>query len=119
MYSKEHEWAKIEGEVATIGITHHAQDKLGDVVFVEAPKVGADLKQMAEFGVVESVKTVSTLFSPLSGKVLEVNPSLGSQPELINEDPYGKGWIIKLKLSSPSESSKLLSSKDYQAQIKE
>jgi len=113
-YSKEHEWARIAGDTATIGITHHAQDKLGDIVFVEMPSVGAELKQMAEFGVVESVKTVSTLYSPISGKVSEVNKDLSGAPELINTDPYGKGWIIKVKVSDPADINKLLSSKDYQ-----
>lgn len=118
-YSKEHEWAKISGDLATIGITHHAQDKLGDVVFVELPKVGAEFKQMGEFGVVESVKTVSTLYCPVGGRVVEVNSALGSEPEAINLDPYGKGWIIKVKMSSPSDAGKLLSSKEYRALIKE
>lgn len=115
LYSKEHEWAKIEGSSATIGITDHAQDALGDIVFVEMPKIGAELKQFAEFGVVESVKTVSTLYCPLSGKVTEINPDLSSKPEIINEDPYEKGWIIKLALSSADEKSKLLSSEQYEA----
>lgn len=114
LYSKEHEWAKIEGSSATIGITDHAQDALGDIVFVEMPKIGAELKQFAEFGVVESVKTVSTLYSPLSGIVTEINPDLASKPEIINEAPYEKGWIIKLELSNADEKSKLLSSEQYE-----
>lgn len=115
VYSKEHEWAKIDGNTAIIGISDHAQDALGDIVFVEMPKVGAELKQFAEFGVVESVKTVSTLYSPMSGKVTEINPDLASKPEIINEDPYEKGWIIKLAISSADEKSKLLSSEQYEA----
>ena len=118
-YSKEHEWARIAGDTAEVGITHHAQDKLGDIVFVELPKVGAEFKQMGEFGVVESVKTVSTLFCPVGGKVVEVNIGLEKEPEAINLDPYGKGWIIKVKMSNPSDAGKLLSSKEYQALIKE
>jgi glycine cleavage system H protein len=113
-YSKEHEWARVSGDTAMIGITHHAQDKLGDIVFVEMPAVGTEYKQMAEFGVVESVKTVSTLYLPVGGKVVEINEDLGSAPELINTDPYGKGWIIKVKMSDPADLNKLLSSKEYQ-----
>ena len=116
-YSKEHEWVKIEGDIATVGITHHAQDKLGDVVFVELPEVGKAFKQMDEFGVVESVKTVSTLYSPVSGKVTEVNKDLSAKPELINDDPYGNGWIMKLKISSPADADKLIGSDDYQKLI--
>lgn len=116
-YAKEHEWARIEGKVATVGITHYAQDKLGDIVFVELPDKGATLKQMEEFGVVESVKTVSNLYSPLSGKVSEVNKALIKSPELINDDPYGKGWIIKIKMNDEKEAEKLLSSEEYQELI--
>ena len=116
-YTREHEWARVEGKVATVGITYHAQDKLGDIVFVELPDKGAELKQAAEFGVVESVKTVSNLYSPLSGKVAEVNKTLLKSPELINEDPYGKGWIIKIKVSDEKEPEKLLSSEEYQELI--
>jgi len=107
----------VDGDSATVGITFHAQDELGDIVFVELPEVGAELKQLGEFGVVESVKTVSTLFAPLSGKVTEVNSSLGQTPEQINEDPYGKGWMVKIKMSSPKEAEGLLSSKGYQELI--
>ena len=117
-YSKEHEWAKIEGERALIGITFHAQDELGDVVYVELPKVDQELKQFQEFGVVESVKTVSNLYSPLSGQVEEINTELESQPELANKEPYKKGWLMKLKLSDPSEAANLLSAEDYEAFIK-
>jgi glycine cleavage system H protein len=116
-YSREHEWARISGGEATVGITHFAQDKLGDVVFVELPKAGAELKQMDEFGVVESVKTVSNLFCPLSGKVIEVNDELASKPELVNEDPYGKGWIVKVKMSNPADASKLLGAAEYKKLI--
>lgn len=113
LYSKEHEWAKVDGNKAVVGITFHAQDALGDIVYVELPKVGASFSQGQEFGVVESVKTVSTLFSPYSGKVLEVNEALSSSPETINKDPYELGWIMKLELSNPSEKEALLDSAKY------
>lgn len=116
-YSKEHEWVKAEGNTATIGISSFAQDELGDVVFVELPKVGQELKAMDEFGVVESVKTVSTLFCPVAGKVTAVNEELNSQAALINSDPYGKGWIIKVEMSNPADLDQLMSEKDYQAQL--
>ncbi len=113
-YSKEHEWAKLEGNVAVVGISDHAQDALGDIVFVELPKVGAVFHQMQEFGVVESVKTVSTLYCPFSGKVIEINSDLQAHPEVINSDPYEKGWIMKLEASNPAEKNSLLSAKDYE-----
>ncbi len=113
LYSKEHEWAKVDSNKAVVGITFHAQDALGDIVYVELPKVGASFSQGQEFGVVESVKTVSTLFSPYSGKVLEVNEALSSSPETINKDPYELGWIMKLELSNPSEKEALLDSAKY------
>ena len=119
LYSKEHEWAKIDGSAATIGISYHAQDALGDIVFVELPKVGSNIKQMQEFGVVESVKTVSTLYSPYSGKIIEVNDALQSNPAVINTDPYEQGWIIKLEISNPDEKDQLLSSQEYENYIKE
>lgn len=114
-YTKEHEWAKIEGKQATVGITFYAQNELGDIVFVEAPKVGTEVKQSQEFGVVESVKSVSSLFSPLSGKIVEVNKELEMQPQLVNQDPYGKGWIAKIEISKPEEASSLLSAEQYKA----
>ena len=116
-FSKEHEWVKVEGGVAVVGITWHAQDALGDVVYIESPAVGAEFKQMEEFGVVESVKTVSTLYCPVSGIVLETNPELIKHPEVINEDPHGKGWIMKLKMSDPQELKKLLHHDEYEALI--
>ncbi|KAF0134920.1 MAG: glycine cleavage system H protein [Candidatus Saganbacteria bacterium] len=115
LYSKEHEWAKVDGDLATIGITWFAQDALGDVVFVELPKVGAELKQMDEFGVVESIKTVSTLYSPVSGKVIEINQELAKHPELVNTSPYDNGWIIKVKISNQEELKNLLSQNNYEA----
>jgi glycine cleavage system H protein len=114
-YTKEHEWTKIEGNLATVGITYYAQNELGDIVYVEAPKVGTDVEQSQEFGVVESVKSVSSIFSPLSGKIVEVNKELEMQPQLVNQDPYGKGWITKIELSKPEEASSLLSAEQYKA----
>jgi glycine cleavage system H protein len=116
-YSKEHEWVKASGNIATIGITHHAQDALGDIVYTELPKVGIKLKAMQEFGVVESVKTVSTLYCPVSGEVTEVNGDLSSKPEVVNTDPYNNGWMIKVKMSDTSERNALMSADRYQALI--
>ena len=112
-YSKDHEWVKVEGKVATIGITHHAQDQLGDIVFVETPEVGKEFKNHDEFGVVESVKSVSSLYSPVSGKVIEANGELANSAQLVNEDPYGKAWMIKVEMADPAEADKLLSADDY------
>lgn len=117
-YSKEHEWVKAGGAFAVIGITEHAQDSLGDIVYVELPKVGSKFSAMKEFGVVESVKTVSTLYCPVSGEVVEVNSKLSSKPEAINKDPYGEGWMIKVKMSDPSELTKLLSASEYESILK-
>ena len=114
-YTKEHEWAKIEGNRARVGITHYAQSELGDVVFVELPKVGARMTQMQAFGVVESVKAVSDLFAPLSGEVAEVNAELSQTPELVNEEPYGKGWMIVITLSNPKEAEALMTAQQYEA----
>jgi glycine cleavage system H protein len=116
-YTKEHEWIKLEGTTATIGITEHAQSELGDIVFVELPAVGKDLKQNGEFGVVESVKTVSNLYSPVSGKVSAINDLLSSNPETINKDAYGNGWIIKVENFPAAELNNLLSAADYQKHI--
>ena len=116
-YSKEHEWVNADGNIATIGITAHAQDELGDIVYVELPKVGSKFSSMKEFGVVESVKTVSTLYCPISGEVIEVNPSLATKPETINSDPHGEGWMIKVKMTDLSELNSLLSASDYEKLI--
>jgi glycine cleavage system H protein len=113
-YSKEHEWVKVDGQTAIIGITEHAEDQLGDIVYVELPAVGRELKVMEEFGVVESVKSVSSLYCPVSGKVVEVNTALNDAPQTINEDPYGKGWIIKVALSAAADLNGLLSVEEYQ-----
>jgi len=117
-YSREHEWARVAGKVATIGITDYAQDSLGDVVYVELPPVGKEFSVMQEFGVVESVKSVSSLYSPVSGKVVEVNPSLDSQPQKVNDSPYDEGWIMKVEMADPEELNSLLSSAEYQQILK-
>lgn len=101
LYSKEHEWAKIEGEVATIGITDYAQNSLGDIVYVELPRVGQALAAHASIGVVESVKAVSELFSPVAGEVLEINPALEKDPATVNRDAFGEGWMYKVKVAGP------------------
>jgi glycine cleavage system H protein len=112
-YTKDHEWAKLEGNIATIGITHHAQDALGEVVFVELPAIGRNLKKGDTFGVVESIKAVSDLYSPLTGTIKEVNSPLSNEPGNTNQDPYGKAWMIKIELSNPSETNDLLSADAY------
>ena len=112
-YSKEHEWMKTDGNVATIGITDHAQHALGDIVFVELPKLGAEAKFMKPVGVVESVKAASDIFSPVSGKVVAINSDLAKTPEAINTDCYGAGWMVKIELSAPDELNKLLDAKAY------
>jgi glycine cleavage system H protein len=116
-YTREHEWAKVEGDRARIGITAFAQEQLGDVVFVELPKVGARVSATATFGVVESVKAVSDLFAPLSGDVVEANADLAKNPEVVNADPYGQGWMIVVKLAEPKELDALMSAADYEALI--
>lgn len=112
-YTKEHEWIKIEGNEALIGITEHATNELGDIVFIEIETVGESLGNGDTFGTVEAVKTVSDLFMPVSGEVLEVNPKLEDNPETVNKDPYGEGWLIKIKIENPEELNDLLSSADY------
>ncbi len=112
-FSKEHEWAKLEGDTAIIGITDYAAHQLGDVVFVELPAKGAKLKFGAVFGTIESVKTVSDLFAPLTGEVTAVNNDLENNPALVNEDPMGAGWICKIKVADAAEFNKLLSEADY------
>ena len=113
-YTKEHEWARLEGDKARVGITAFAQEQLGDVVFVELPKVGAKVTATKTFGVVESVKAVSDLFAPLSGEVVEANTQLIKKPETVNADPYGEGWMIVIKLASPKEMDGLMSAADYE-----
>lgn len=112
-YTEEHEWVLLEDNIATIGITDFAQGELGDVVFVEMSQVGDLVQQMEPFGTIEAVKTVADIFAPVSGEVVEVNTLLEDSPHLINEDPYGEGWIIKIKVSDLSELENLLSAEDY------
>ncbi|HPW66255.1 MAG TPA: glycine cleavage system protein GcvH [Salinivirgaceae bacterium] len=116
-FTEEHEWVKIEGDIATIGITDFAQQQLGDIVFVEIETEGETLSKGEVFGTVEAVKTVSDLFMPLSGEVIEVNEELTSSPETVNKDPYGKGWMIKVKMTNMSEKDDLLSADEYKAHI--
>ncbi|OGP13653.1 MAG: glycine cleavage system protein H [Deltaproteobacteria bacterium GWA2_54_12] len=118
-YTKEHEWVKVEGNIATVGITDYAQDSLGDVVYVELPQEGASVTKHEPFGVVESVKAVSDLYSPLSGSVTEVNDAIVDSPEAINEDPYGDAWMIKVEISSDSDLGDLLTADEYQKFIEE
>src|SRR5882757_1621647 len=117
-YTKEHEWIKADGAVATIGITHHAQDSLGDIVFVELPKVGAELTVGKTFGSVESVKAVSDLYAPASGTVTEVNPDLATAPEKINQDAHS-AWMLKMTLKNPNDLNALISSSDYEKFVAE
>jgi glycine cleavage system H protein len=119
LYSKEHEWVKIDGDRATVGITDYAQDSLGDIVYVELPKVGAQVAQFGPVGVVESVKAVSDLFTPVGGEVLEVNTGLENDPALVNREPFEGGWLFKLKLPGDSQSAGLLSASDYESFVKE
>lgn len=116
-YTKEHEWVKVDGSNGTIGITDYAQHELGDVVFVEMPKVGTQLKPRQSFGTIESVKAVSEIFSPVSGEVTETNPALAGSPELINKDPHAAAWLIKVKLADPKEAAGLMDAAAYEAYI--
>jgi glycine cleavage system H protein len=113
-YTKDHEWTRISGNKATVGITLYAKDQLGDVVYLELPEVGATVTRGQPFGVVESTKAVSELFSPVSGKVSKVNKALVDAPEGINDDPHEKGWMVEIEMSSPAEASELLSAKQYE-----
>lgn len=112
-YTNDHEWIRVEGDEATIGVTDFAQGELGDIVFIDVDTEGETLEKEAVFGSIEAVKTVSDLFLPVSGEVLEFNTELGVNPELVNSDPYGEGWIIKIKMSNPSELNALLDAKAY------
>ncbi|MCB9015989.1 MAG: glycine cleavage system protein GcvH [Lentimicrobiaceae bacterium] len=116
-YTKDHEWIKIEGETAVIGVTEYAQGELGDIVFIEVETEGETLEEGETFGTIEAVKTVSDMFMPVAGEVLEFNEALNSSPELVNKDPYGEGWIIKIKVSTPSQVEDLLDSAAYGALI--
>ena len=114
LYSKEHEWVKIDGDTATIGITDYAQNSLGDIVYVELPKVGTKIDQFGNVGVIESVKAVSDLFTPISGEVLEINAALDSDPAAVNKDPYGEGWLMKVRVGNNADAGNLLSPADYE-----
>lgn len=116
-YTKEHEWVRIEGNTATVGITDHAQGELGDIVYVDIPDAGASVKQGDVFGTIEAVKTVADLFAPVSGTITEFNTAVNDAPEAINDDPYGAGWIIKVALSNPEETEALLDVASYKALI--
>ena len=116
-YTKDHEWIKIDGNKATIGITDFAQGELGDIVYVDIPTVGQEVGEHQVFGTVEAVKTVSDLYMPLTGKVLEVNKELDASPEKVNSDPYGAGWMIKMDVKNPTDASKLLSAAQYKELI--
>jgi glycine cleavage system H protein len=118
-YTKEHEWIKVAGDTASIGITDYAQNELGDVVFVEMPAVGTKITAGKSFGTIESVKAVSEIYAPVSGEVTEVNGSFGEKPELVNNDPYGAAWLVKIKMANPADASSLMDAAAYQAFISE
>ena len=113
-YTKEHEWVRVEGDIGVVGITDHAQQELGDIVYVDLPKVAATVEQGKTMASVESVKAVSDVYAPVSGEVVEVNGLLATSPEKLNEDPHGDAWLVKIKLSAPNEIKELLSAEDYQ-----
>ncbi len=117
LYHAEHDWARVDGEEATFGITWYAQDALGEVVFYDPPEVGSQVKQNDSYAEVESVKAVSDVIAPLSGEVVAVNETLSDKPETINEDPYGDGWLVKVKLSDPSETDALMDAASYEASL--
>jgi len=119
LYTREHEWIRVRGGRGTVGITHFAQEALGDVVYVELPTVGQKLKAQEPFGAVESVKSVSDLYAPVSGTVVEVNQELSARPELVNQDPYGEGWMVVVEMSDPAELEGLLSAAAYREGLKE
>jgi len=116
-YTKEHEWVLVEGDIGTIGITDHAQEELGDIVYVDLPKPGAHIEQGKSLGSVESVKAVSDVYSPVSGEVAEINQLLADSPEKLNQDPHGAAWLVKIRLSAPAEAANLMSASDYQSYI--
>ena len=118
-YTKEHEWVLVEADTATVGITFHAQEQLGDIVFVELPAIGDKVSKEDAFGVVESVKSVNDVYAPISGKVLEVNDDLPENPEMVNDDPYGDGWMIKIELTDAEELDDLMSAEEYKDYVAE
>lgn len=117
LYHQEHDWARIDGDTATFGVTWYAQDALGEVVFFDAPKVGSTVSKDQSYAEIESVKAVSDVIAPLSGEVIEVNTALADSPETVNEAPYGEGWLVRVTLSEPSEAESLMSAADYQASL--
>jgi glycine cleavage system H protein len=116
-YTKEHEWVLVEGDAGTVGITNHAQEELGDIVYVDLPKVGARVERGKSLGSVESVKAVSDVYSPVSGEVVETNQALADAPETLNADPHGAGWLVKIRLSAPEETAELMSAADYESYV--
>jgi len=116
-YTKEHEWVRVEGDTGTVGITWHAQHELGDIVYVDLPKVGAAVQQGGNVGSVESVKAVSDIYSPVSGEIVETNEALSTEPEKLNQDPHGEAWLVKIRLSAPDELKSLLNAADYQSYV--
>ncbi len=116
-YTKEHEWILVEGGTGTVGITDHAQEELGDIVYVDLPKVGTHLTQGKSLGSVESVKAVSDIYSPATGEVIDANPALADAPEKLNQDPYGAGWLVKLKLADPQQAMNLMTAAEYQTYV--
>ena len=117
MYTEDHEWVKVDGDIATIGITDHAQGELGDIIFIEFPEINDTVQKSEPFGTIEAVKTVADLFAPISGKVLEINKSLEDSPELVNSETYGQGWLVKVSINNHDELKGLLSSEKYQELI--
>ncbi len=115
LYTKDHEWLRVEGNMGYVGVTDFAQGELGDIVFIEVETVGESLNKKEVFGTIEAVKTVSDMFMPVSGEVLEVNPALEESPAVVNKDPYGKGWMVKIKITNPSEVNDLLTAEKYTA----
>ena len=115
LYTKDHEWLRIEGDMAYVGVTDFAQGELGDVVFIEIETLGETLAMEEVFGTIEAVKTVSDMFMPVAGEIVEVNPALEDSPDVVNKDPYGKGWMVKIKMSNPSETANLLTAEKYTA----
>jgi glycine cleavage system H protein len=115
LYTKDHEWLRVEGSFGYVGVTDFAQGELGDIVFIEIETVGETLKKEEVFGTIEAVKTVSDMFMPVSGEILELNPALEESPDVVNKDPYGKGWMVKIKITNPSEVNDLLTAEKYKA----
>lgn len=118
-YSKDHEWGKVEGNIVIVGITDYAQDTLGDIVFLELPPVGTDVEANVPFATIESVKSVSDVYSPVTGKIVEVNEAVADTPEIINQDPYGEGWMVKIEMNNPDEIKDLISAEEYQKSTEE